>query len=85
MFVHTDIPEAPWWVVESEDKFAARLNMISHLLSIVPYEHLEPQEVTIPHRPPASDYERPPREQTRPVPDVAATLVDREKTGSKHT
>ena len=74
MFVHTDIPEAPWWVVESEDKLAARLNMISHLLSIVPYEHLEPPDVTVPARPPASDYERPPREQTRPVPDHAATL-----------
>jgi polyphosphate kinase 2 len=85
MFVHTDIPEAPWWVVESEDKLAARLNMISHLLSIVPYEHLEPPTVTIPPRPPASDYERPPREQTRPVPDFAATLVDPGKTGSKHS
>ena len=74
MFVHTDIPEAPWWVVESEDKLAARLNMISHLLSIVPWEHLEPPTVTIPDRPPASDYERPPREQTRPVPDHATTL-----------
>ena len=75
MFVHTDIPEAPWWVVESEDKAAARLNMISHLLSIVPYEHLEPPAVAVPPRPPASDYERPPREQTRPVPDHAATLT----------
>ena len=34
MFVHTDIPEAPWWVVEADDKRAARLNMIAHLLSI---------------------------------------------------
>ena len=79
MFVHTDIPEAPWWVVESEDKLAARLNMISHLLSIVPYEHLEPPTVTIPPRPAASDYERPPREQTRQVPDYAATLTPPKK------
>ncbi|TFC51245.1 polyphosphate kinase 2 [Cryobacterium sp. TMT1-21] len=75
MFVHTDLPEAPWWVVESEDKRAARLNMISHLLSIVPYEHREPPTVNIPSRPVAADYERPPRELNRPVPDYAATLA----------
>ena len=33
MFVHTDIPEAPWYVVESDDKRRARINMIAHLLS----------------------------------------------------
>ena len=37
MFVHTDIPEAPWYVVESDDKRRARINMIAHLLSTVPY------------------------------------------------
>jgi polyphosphate kinase 2 len=76
MFVHTDIAEAPWWVVESEDKRASRLNMINHLLSLVPYEHLEPPVVHIPHRPQASDYERPPRELNRPVPDHAARLAE---------
>jgi len=76
MFVHTDIAEAPWWVVESEDKRAARLNMISHFLSMVPYEHMEPPLVHIPHRPPASDYERPPRELNRPVPDHAARITE---------
>ena len=38
MFVHTDIPEAPWYVVEADDKRTARLNCIAHLLSQVPYE-----------------------------------------------
>ncbi|WP_240632267.1 MULTISPECIES: polyphosphate kinase 2 [Cryobacterium] len=76
MFVHTDIAEAPWWVVESEDKRAARLNMISHFLSMVPYEQMEPPPVHIPHRPPSSDYERPPRELTRPVPDHAARITE---------
>lgn len=75
MFVHTDIAEAPWWVVESEDKRAARLNMMSHLLSLVPYEQSEPSPVTIPKRPRSSDYERPPRELNRTVPDHAATLL----------
>ena len=37
MFVHTDIPEAPWYVVESDDKRRARINMIAHLLSTIPY------------------------------------------------
>ena len=42
MFVHTDIPEAPWYVVESDDKRRARLNMIAHLLSTVPYHDGHP-------------------------------------------
>ncbi|CAN5194523.1 polyphosphate kinase 2 [soil metagenome] len=74
MFVHCDISEAPWWTVESEDKRASRLNMMSHLLSQIPYEHLEPPQVEIPKRPHASDYERPPIALTRYVPDHAATL-----------
>ncbi|TFD27370.1 MULTISPECIES: polyphosphate kinase 2 [Cryobacterium] len=79
MFVHTDIAEAPWWVVESEDKRASRLNAISHLLSLVPYEKTDPPKVHIPPRPPASDYERPPRESNHQVPDHAATLVKPEE------
>ena len=75
MFVHTDIAEAPWWVVESEDKRSSRLNVISHLLSLVPYEGIDPPKVHIPSRPPDSDYERPPREANHQVPDHAATLV----------
>jgi polyphosphate kinase 2 len=77
MFVHTDIAEAPWWVVESEDKRSARLNMISHLLSLVPYEQMKPPVVKIPPRPAASDYERPPRELNHPVPDHAAEIAER--------
>ena len=41
MFVHTDIPEAPWYVVEGEDKRRARINMIAHLLSTVPYHQVQ--------------------------------------------
>ena len=75
MFVHTDIAEAPWFTVESEDKKRSRLNVIAHLLSSVPYEHREPEPVTIPERPTATSYERPPREEFRYVPDHAATLL----------
>jgi polyphosphate kinase 2 len=68
MFEHTDIDEAPWWTIESDDKRAARLNSISHLLSMIPYEHVEPEEVEIPDRPKADNYERPPRDAHRARP-----------------
>ncbi|GAA1172630.1 polyphosphate kinase 2 [Corynebacterium glaucum] len=77
MFLHTDIPSAPWYTVESEDKKRSRINVISHLLSTVPYEHLEPQLPEIPERPEPSGYERPPREEFRYVPDAAAKLEER--------
>jgi polyphosphate kinase 2 len=74
MFEHTDIPEARWWVVEADDKRAARLNMIAHLLASVPYQHVPAPPVQLPPRPPAEDYQRPPRELFTHVPDHAATL-----------
>ena len=74
MFAHTDIPEARWFTVESENKRRSRLNVIAHLLSSVPYEHRDPPDVPIPERPPDSSYERPPREQFTYVPDHAASL-----------
>ncbi|HJC59724.1 MAG TPA: polyphosphate kinase 2 [Candidatus Dietzia intestinigallinarum] len=76
MFVHTDIPEAPWYTVESEDKKRSRINVISHLLSTVPWEQLDPPELEIPERPEEIDYVRPPREEFRYVPDVASKLLD---------
>lgn len=75
MFIHTDIPEAPWFTVESEDKKRSRINVISHLLSTVPWEQLEPPELEIPERPERKCYERPPREEFKYVPDVAARLL----------
>ncbi|MCU1533943.1 MAG: ppk2 [Glaciihabitans sp.] len=74
MFAKTDTAEAPWWTIESDDKRAARLNTIAHLLSQIPYQHREPKKVTIPDRPEAQDYERPPRELYKYVPDHAAEL-----------
>ena len=74
-FVHTDIPEAPWHVVEGDDKRRARLNCIHHLLSIVPYEDVVEVPIELPPRPPEADYERPPREIFHYVPDYAATLL----------
>ena len=74
MFVHTDIPEAPWYVVESEDKRSARINMIAHLLSTLQYHEVQRRPIDLPPRPPSKGYERPPREMQTQVPDHAAAL-----------
>ena len=74
MMVHTDIPEAPWYVVESDSKKRARLNMIAHLLSTIPYVEVPKPTLTLPERPEPRGYERPPREQATYVPDHCSTL-----------
>ncbi len=68
MFTYTDTEFSPWWVVEADDKRTARLNLISHLLSLVPYEHLdEDKTVKLPKRQ-ERKYLRPPRRTERLVP-----------------
>ena len=76
MFIHTDTPTAPWYTVDSEDKKRSRINVISHLLSTIPYEKIEREMPEIPQRPDSDGetYERPAREEFRYVPDVAAKL-----------
>jgi polyphosphate kinase len=76
MFVHTDIVEARWHVVESDIKRNARINCISHLLSMVPYERREPGRIELPERQSDSGYVRPPRDSYTYVPDAAAALMD---------
>ncbi|HEV8058108.1 MAG TPA: polyphosphate kinase 2, partial [Actinomycetota bacterium] len=51
MFVHTDIPEAPWWVVEADDKRRARLNCIAHLLTVLPYTDVHEEKIKLGPRP----------------------------------
>jgi polyphosphate kinase 2 len=75
MFVHTDIPEAPWFVVEADDKKKARLNCIAHLLTQIPYEPKELPNVKIPARQGDEGYVRPPRDANTYIPDHAATLL----------
>ncbi|MEC4589953.1 MULTISPECIES: polyphosphate kinase 2 [Nitrospirillum] len=58
MFARTSIPEAPWHIVEGNDKKRARLNLISHLLSVVPYEEVPHEPVTLPDRVFNPNYER---------------------------
>jgi polyphosphate kinase 2 len=76
MFVHTDIPEARWNVVESDDKRRSRVNMIAHLLSQVPYEDVEAPLLDLPERPPSRGYVRPDRSLQHEVPDHAASLQE---------
>jgi polyphosphate kinase len=77
MFVHTDIPEAPWHVVESEDKRRARLNMIAHLISTIAYHEVQRVPLALPPRPPSSGYRRIPRDMQTFVPDHAGALLGR--------
>ena len=93
MFIHTDIPSAPWFTVESEDKKRSRINVINHLLTTIPYERIQRDVPEIPERPESEgSYDRPPRTEFRYVPDVAANLeADRvkgagksDKKGKKH-
>ena len=79
MFVHTDIPEAPWYVVDSDDKRRARINMIAHLLSSISYHDVRLPELALPERPASKGYVRVPRESQTFVPDHAAAL-----TGPRH-
>jgi polyphosphate kinase 2 len=75
MLVHTDIPEAPWYVIEADDKRRARLNMIHHLLSTIPYFAATRTPLDLPKRPEPKGYERPPRELSHYVPDYAAEVI----------
>ena len=75
MMIHCDTPVSPWFEVESHIKKHARLNMISHLLSTIPYHEVELEKVVIPERPQIGNYRRPPRDLSNFVPDFAATLL----------
>jgi polyphosphate kinase len=59
MFAATDIPESPWYVVNADDKRRARLNCIAHLLSLIPYQELPREKVTLPPRQKAKGYKKP--------------------------
>jgi polyphosphate kinase len=69
MFARTDTKQSPWYVVEADDKRTARLNLISHLLSLVPYERPDaPKRVRLPARQRRA-YKRPSRRTERLVPE----------------
>ena len=58
MFERTNIPEAPWWIVEGNDKKRARLNCMHHLLQQMPYEEVPHEAITLPDRVFDEKYER---------------------------
>jgi polyphosphate kinase 2 len=70
MFAHTDIKQAPWFVVNADDKRSARLNCINHLLSMIPYEDIPPEEIVLPPRQREVGYVRPPIEDQNFIPEV---------------
>ena len=70
MFSHTDIKQAPWYVVNSDIKKHARLNCINHLLSLIPYEDVARETVVLEDRPPQKGYVRPPMDEQDFVPEV---------------
>jgi polyphosphate kinase len=69
MFAHTDIKQAPWYVVEADDKKRARLNCMRHLLSMIRYEDLTPAPFELPPRQDAGGYVRPPKSDQTFVPE----------------
>ena len=70
LFDHTDIKQAPWYVVNAEDKKRARLNCISHLLSMIPYEDRTLGPLELPPRQDDTGYIRPPIAEQTFVPDA---------------
>ncbi|MCB2210492.1 polyphosphate kinase 2 [bacterium] len=69
MFFYTDIEEARWYDVPSDDKKRARLNTIRHLLSMFDYEDLSPEPFELPARPEQEEYERPPMDKFITIPN----------------
>ena len=69
MFAHTDIKQAPWYVVNADSKKRARLNCIKHLLGMIPYKDLTPAPIDLPPRQDAQGYVRPPLDDQTFVPE----------------
>ena len=70
MFAHTDIKQAPWYVVNADNKMCARLNCITHLLSLIPYADLTPEPMELPPRQHEQGYVRPPITDQTFVPEL---------------
>lgn len=82
MFAYTDTKNSPWYVVDSDNKKHARINCISHLLSMIPYQVIEHEKIELPQKEGSKSYVRPPVEEQTFVPDVtskyAAALGDKQ-------
>ena len=69
MFAHTDIEQAPWYVVNADEKLRARLNCIHHLLKMIPYKDLTPEKIVLPPRQRDKGYIRPPFSSQHFIPE----------------
>jgi polyphosphate kinase len=76
MFDHTDIKQAPWYVVPSDDKKRARLNCISHILSSIDYQDITPKTIDLPPRQKGQAYIRPPMNEQTFVSDLYPTAAE---------
>jgi polyphosphate kinase len=79
MFAHTDIKQAPWNVVNADNKRCARLNCIHHLLSVISYEDLTPEPINLPPRQAEGGYVRPPMTDQTFVPQIYVPEAKSEK------
>lgn len=70
MFGYTDTKQSPWYVVNADDKKRARLNCISHLLSMIPYDYITPEEIALPERTNISGYVRTPISEQTIIPEI---------------
>jgi polyphosphate kinase 2 len=70
MFQYTDIKQAPWYVVKSDNKMKARLNCIHHLLTLIPYDEIESENIELPVKQSEIGYIRPPVSDQTFVPEV---------------
>lgn len=69
MFAHTDTKQCPWYVVNGDNKKRARLNCISHLLSLIPYEEVHHEPIELPDIPEHNGYVRPPLDYQSFIPE----------------
>jgi hypothetical protein len=70
MFGYTDTKQSPWFVVNADDKKRARLNCISHLLSVIPYDYVPMEEIKLPIRQSRTGYVRTPISEQTFVPEI---------------
>ena len=74
MFAYTDTKQSPWFVVDEDDKKKARINCITHLLSMIPYEDIKDEKLSLPETQENTSYIRPPIDEQTFVPDVTEKL-----------
>lgn len=83
MFQYTDTESSPWYVIDSDIKRNARINCISHLLSLIPYKEIDHKKLELPKRQENTGYIRPPIDSQTYIPDIASEIAMRNQKGVK--